>query len=378
MPWQRRFWTDFRGTQKEKVDWLSIPQRADGTQAIRIRRYLLASGVSLLYLFVLFIFHLNGALERDALVEGAALIFGLVVAFYIIFRSGLNLRFADPSLTTAQVLSAVLTMIYVIYTAPATRLASVSFFFLALMFGMLRLSTRKLAIIAAVALGAFVLMIGVRTYAGGDERIVREDLIHLLTLVLTMPWFILIGGYVRKLRQELTDASVRLEDIEDQARRDELTGVFNRRVITAAMEAEKQRCDRFGELFSLCIIDIDHFKHVNDNNGHLAGDEVLKAFAHAVQARLRATDVFGRYGGEEFVQILSNTNLEGALVHAQRIRDQARALDFDGAAKGCTITVSVGVVQYRRGESVMQTFARADAALYKAKSSGRDKVVALH
>ncbi len=98
--------------------------------------------------------------------------------------------------------------------------------------------------------------------------------------------------------------SFKLEDIEEKARRDDLTGVYNRRTLIVAMEEAKQRADAAGEPLSICVIDLDLFKRYNDEFDHLTGDQVLRAFAQAAQDGLRTTDVFGRYGGEEFVQIL--------------------------------------------------------------------------
>lgn len=352
-----------------------LPQN-DGKQVLRIRRYLLASGFSLLYLLVLFIFHIQGALTQRVLIEASVLIAFLIVLFYALLRSGLSLRMRDPSLTVAQMLCAVFTMLFIMYHAPATREAFGPFLYIAFMFGMLRLSTLRLSAIAVVALAAFAAVIALRMHEGQDQELIRQEFRHWMILVLTLPWFLLIGGYIRRLRRDLSEVSHRLDDAEQQARHDELTGALNRRAIMAALEAEKNRCDRFGEVFCVCIVDIDSFKRVNDQNGHLAGDEVLRRFAQGVITGLRATDTFGRYGGEEFVQLLAHTELEGALVQAERVRRHALSLDFQQFAKGCAITVSIGVAQYRPGESVTEILARADSALYEAKRAGRNRVVA--
>lgn len=350
--------------------------REDPRQALRIRRYLLASGFSLSYLFVLWFYHSQGMLARETLIEAGILVVSLIAVFYIVLRSGLNLRLRDPSLTAPQVLSAVVTLLYVLHQADNTREAFGLFLFVAFTFGMLRLSMRQLSILAALSLAGLAMVILLRVYAGEDRAIVRADVLHLIVLTVTIPWFIRIGGHVRKLRANLAHASTKLGDVEEQARRDELTGVFNRRALMAALQAEKNRCDRTGEVFCVCLIDIDFFKRVNDEIGHLAGDAVLRKFARTVQQDLRSTDVFGRYGGEEFMQIMPYTKLDGALARADRVRMQARTLDFPELAKSRSITVSIGVAQYRRGESVTALLSRADTALYKAKQAGRNRVVA--
>jgi len=122
------------------------------------------------------------------------------------------------------------------------------------------------------------------------------------------------------------------------------------------------------------VIDLDHFKRFNDELGHLEGDAVLKSFAHAVQGGLRSADVFGRYGGEEFVQILRHTNLTGALTEAERVRAHICQLRLPVSRDIGQLTISVGVAQYQPGEKILQTFARADSALQKAKLSGRNRV----
>jgi diguanylate cyclase (GGDEF)-like protein len=352
-----------------------LPQN-DPKQALRIRRYLLASGFSLVYLFVLCVYYLQGMVSRQTLIEAHVIVISLIVLFYVAFRTGLNLRMRDPSLTAAQTLSAVFTMLYVLYQARATREAFGSFLFVAFMFGMLRLSTSQLSIIAAISLAGLGLVIVLRVHSGETWEMLRGDSVHWIALAVTVPWFILIGGYIRSLRKDLADASIKIQDISHQANRDELTGVLNRRALMVALDEEKNRCDRIGSAFCVCMIDIDFFKRINDEVGHLAGDEVLRKFAHTVHRELRSTDIFGRYGGEEFMHILAHTNIEGAMTHAERIRIQALTLDFPGFAKKCSITVSIGVAQYRQGDSVAETLSRADAALYKAKQAGRNRIVA--
>ena len=358
------------------VTGFSLLPKGDPRQALRIRRYLLASGFSLSYLCVLGVYYSQGIVAKRTLIEAGILVISLIALFYAVFRSGLNLRMRDPSLTAPQMLSAVFTMLYVLYHASGTREPFGLFLFVAFTFGMLRLSTRELSILAAISLGGVATVIALRIHGGQDDAALKEDLLHLMILAVTIPWFIRIGGHVRRLRANLADASTRLGDVEDQARRDELTGVFNRRALMTALQAEKNRCDRTGEVFCVCIIDIDFFKRVNDEIGHLAGDAVLRKFARTVQQDLRSTDIFGRYGGEEFMQILPYTKLDGALARADRIRMQARNLDFSEFGKKRLITVSIGVAQYRRNESVTGIVSRADAALYKAKQAGRNRVVA--
>jgi diguanylate cyclase (GGDEF)-like protein len=343
-------------------------------QRLRLRRFLLASAFSALYLLVLAVFYTQGKIDGATLFYTCAIVAALISVFFILFRSGLNLRFPDPSLTGWQFLGAVLTMLYVLYRAPDTRISFTAFFFVALMFGMLRHSGAKLALLGSVSLVSFALVVWLRYVSDGDSEMLRLDMLQLMVMALTLPWFIFIGGRVKRLQRGLTEASIKLEDIEERARRDDLTGVYNRRALVAAMEESKQRADTAGEPLSICLIDLDFFKRYNDEFDHLTGDEVLRTFARAVQEGLRATDVFGRYGGEEFVQILRHTKLAGAMADAERLRERIGTLDMPVPNRLGRLTVSIGVAEYQPGEGIIETFARADGALHRAKQLGRNRV----
>jgi len=352
-------------------------QAADSPkQRLRLRRFLFASAFSVLYLVVLAVFHTQDMIDRSTLLQAVAIVAVLIAMFSAVFKSGLNLRFPDPSLTGGQMLTSVFTMLYVVYRAPDTRLAFASFFFVALMFGMLRHTARKLAVLGGISLCAFASVIALRYINHQDPKVVRLDLLQLVVIASTLPWFLFIGSHVKRLQRGLDEVSVKLEDIEERARRDDLTGFYNRRTLLVAMEEAKQRADAVREPLSLCVIDLDLFKRYNDEFDHLTGDQVLRAFSRAVQEGLRSTDIFGRYGGEEFVQICRHTTLAGAIADAERLRERISALDVPLPRSIGKLTVSIGVAQYQPGEPIMQTFARADAALYRAKRLGRNRVEA--
>jgi len=265
------------------------PRAADPRkQQLRLRRFLFASMFSVLYLIVLGIFHTQGKIDRATLLQATAIVVGLILIFTVVFRSGLNLRFSDPSLTGGQLLTSTFTMLYVVYRAPETRVVFAAFFFVALMFGMLRHTSRKLALLGGVSLLAFALVIGVRYANQHEQEVVRLDLLQLVVIAVTLPWFLFIGGHVKRLQRGLDEVSVKLEDIEERARRDDLTGFYNRRTLLVAMEEAKARADAVREPLSLCVIDLDLFKRYNDEFDHLTGDHVLRTFAQFVQEGLRA------------------------------------------------------------------------------------------
>jgi diguanylate cyclase (GGDEF)-like protein len=355
---------------------LDIPSPAHDVvkQGVRLRRFLLASAFSALYLVVLTVFCALDKLDRQTLVEAYAIVVLWILVFFGLFRFGLNVHFRDASLTGWQFLASVFTMLYVVYRAPDTQLVFTPFFFVALMFGMLRRSGTQLALLGAISLISFAFVIWLRYQAGQDDEALRLDVLHFVVLLVTTPWFLLIGEHVKRLRRGLSEASIRLEGIEEKARRDDLTGVYNRRALLVAMEEAKRWADIAREPLSICVIDLDRFKRYNDDFDHLTGDQVLRTFATAVQGGLRATDVFGRYGGEEFVQILRQTTLPGAIADAERLREQISELELPVAHASGGLTVSIGVAQYKPGEAIIQTFARADRALYRAKQQGRNRV----
>jgi diguanylate cyclase (GGDEF)-like protein len=140
---------------------------------------------------------------------------------------------------------------------------------------------------------------------------------------------------------------------------------------------ERSRSERLGAPFSVCLIDIDHFKSVNDSLGHGAGDTVLKHFAALAPRGLRGIDTFGRFGGEEFLIVMPGTDRQGALAAGERVRAATVAAAFPGLPAGRELTITVGVATHLRGEEVSALLARADQALYQAKNAGRNRVVAL-
>jgi diguanylate cyclase (GGDEF)-like protein len=158
---------------------------------------------------------------------------------------------------------------------------------------------------------------------------------------------------------------------------DPLTGLVNRRHLDAMLEHEIARSQRTGASFCVCLIDIDHFKSINDNLGHLAGDQALTMMAQWLTESLRRVDVISRYGGEEFVIILSDCGLNAGLRIAEQLRGRVEhASRVDPFAQHGGFTISAGVAQYHQDMDLRQLLDFADAAMYRAKRSGRNRVEA--
>ncbi len=165
------------------------------------------------------------------------------------------------------------------------------------------------------------------------------------------------------------------ERLRDLSVRDGLTGLYNHRHIMELVQAEFDRIGRHGGVFSVLMIDVDHFKKVNDEHGHPAGDAVLREVAEVIQEGLRAIDVVGRYGGEEFVVVLPQTPHDEAMLTAERVRSRVHAHAFGAEGKPLSVTISVGVATApsEAADSAAALVRDADKALYRAKSAGRDR-----
>lgn len=163
--------------------------------------------------------------------------------------------------------------------------------------------------------------------------------------------------------------------VTEQAHKDPLTGVYNRGMLESVLRRETGLAQRHSAPFSIVFIDIDRFKGINDRYGHATGDRAIKAFVEAIARNMRTTDMLARYGGDEFVLVLSNTGRDGALFVAERIRRavaESTCLDDTGAP--VSLTASLGVASLTAGDSVEKLVARADDALRDAKQTGRDRV----
>jgi diguanylate cyclase (GGDEF)-like protein len=151
-----------------------------------------------------------------------------------------------------------------------------------------------------------------------------------------------------------------------EVRTDPLTGIHNRRGLDDALSAQFAMMSRYGTQFSLAIFDIDHFKRINDQEGHLHGDRILQDLARLLDQSVRETDILARYGGEEFVVVMPQTDLEGACIFAERLRARIE--------QQTPLRISGGVAIARNGDTQESLLARADAAMYEAKSAGRNRV----
>jgi two-component system, cell cycle response regulator len=183
---------------------------------------------------------------------------------------------------------------------------------------------------------------------------------------------------IKQLQDQLRAAKDHFKQLSNI---DPLTNLYNRRFLMEILESELQRARRLRSSLSLLIVDLDHFKEVNDRHGHQTGDGVLVQVADALRRGLRSYDVASRYGGEEFVLLLPGTPIAEAVAVAERLRREVESLKITAATGAVSTTVSIGVACSTAADEaspeIDPLFRRADAALYRAKNNGRNRVVAL-
>lgn len=180
----------------------------------------------------------------------------------------------------------------------------------------------------------------------------------------------LLGSLIYPLRNAL-----QYKDALQAALHDPLTGTGNRVAMDTAVRRELQLASRYNQPLTLMMVDLDHFKQINDSYGHAVGDEVLHEVAQTLMLVARATDMTFRYGGEEFAILLSNTDLAGAGIIAERLRQAIESLEIEQGDQRLKVSASFGLASYRDGDSVKDLFEQADRALYRAKDQGRNCVV---
>jgi diguanylate cyclase (GGDEF)-like protein len=193
----------------------------------------------------------------------------------------------------------------------------------------------------------------------------QRAVIQTVSVLLSVSFAFLIGlSFLLMLCSEL------LTLVKEESERDLLCGVFNRRGIEHKLDAELKRTSRAGHSLSIALIDVDHFKAINDRAGHAAGDSALRDVVSAISERLRSHDLVGRFGGDEFLLIFPRTSCPDALTLASRIEQSVRERTVHGA--DMALTISTGLTQAAHGETAAPLLARADKALYSAKNAGRN------
>jgi len=350
-------------------------------QAQRIETTTMTVVSSLLQSLLIGLFAWSGATTWTVVLGFFVLSAGSTSFFMLAVRRGWNLRFKDRWLLWAQLLANYVIQLIFIVAAPRLWMIFLASSLVSFNYAMLGFTTRQfhwtwLGFGASTALALWI----------GRDRFAYPELSNLNIALLWLFFFLavrrlaLIGMQFSTLRAELSERNkqltLSLARIQELASHDDLTGAFNRRHFMELLHDERERSHRTQQPYSVALFDLDHFKTINDRFGHAAGDAVLRDFCTLVQAHMRVTDRFARWGGEEFVLLMPvTTPVESASLAVERIRSAVASHDWSGTAQlpaDMRVTMSAGVATCVRGESVEALLARADAALYQAKRAGRN------
>ena len=350
----------------------------DVKQQIRMKRALQAvgGGVSQTVVSVILFFSGGFRIEWQGFICLMLFLWTGHVALLLLIRLGINRRLSDPSMTREMVIWSILTLLTTVFFMDQFRPLMLMYFPIILLYGAFSMTPNQYRATAALMILGYIGVI--LTVYKLYPRIlnIEYEIVVALVFTLVIVAFSFVSNEISLLRKKLhlrnAELASAIEKIERMATTDELTGLINRRHLMYVLRQQKSVADRGGISFCVCFFDIDRFKRINDHLGHHVGDIVLKRFSSAVQPYLRTSDLFARFGGEEFVFVAIGVDLDGATVAADRIRRAIQALRFKDVAPDLALTVSGGVAQFRCNEKIESVLSRADQALYLAKNRGRN------
>lgn len=316
-----------------------------------------------------------GALEFFGL--SSLSVAGFVFIALLIFVEW-NLTLEDPDMAVAQMIWALSVVVITAHFATDLKAVVLLSGLAMVVMGANRLTRAQQIFVASYGLLIYLLSLAYLTNVEGLGWVTEIVLVIAFALVLVFGPALyqfersVIESVMTNKNEELGKA---LEQIRELAVRDELTGIYNRRHLMQVLAHEKAMADRKNYTFSICYVDLDYFKKVNDRFGHATGDEVLKNFARVAQEIIREVDCVARIGGEEFVLVLAGTSQVDAIRGAERLSNGLKDMHVTRVEPRYRITASIGITEYRLDETVQQMLDRADRALYDAKRTGRNRLI---
>jgi diguanylate cyclase (GGDEF)-like protein len=341
----------------------------------------LALGYSIYTIFLVFSYFLN-LLNMDLISFLTLLTFVWSgnLLYYIIIKTNLNLKFDEPDLFMPMMIWSIFCILAPTYFMTSTmRSIFVMNYFLVVIFGVFKLNLKQFIILTGFAISTlgFVILFSIRNVEQNYHEVYNELLLWAV-FSLTSISFAFICNNISMLRKKLKDQKLEIlnafSDIHKLTITDELTGVYNRRYVMDFIATRKLKADKGLDKFITCIIDIDHFKKINDTYGHDVGDVVLKRFAQEINGLIRHDDCFARIGGEEFILVLSHIDMDIAKEVVNRIMNNVKNISFKDYPD-LKLTISIGMTAYEKDMTTEQLFKRVDVLLYKAKNQGRDRYV---
>jgi diguanylate cyclase (GGDEF)-like protein len=324
----------------------------------------------------------QGWMDAGQFVPWCAFLACALVLVYVALRSGWSERFTDPGLTALQIVIGVIGVDWGYFICGPVRSMTLFPLLLIFTFGAFSLDWRRIAALTAFALasllGTIVALHATRAGAGAsglDDADLHLDLANVLMISIMLPALAfvaaMLSGLRAKLRAQRTALTGAMLELQRIATHDALTGLGNRRYMDQRLAEEQAISERLERPFSIALVDLDHFKQINDLRGHAGGDRVLQWFADQARTALRSCDQIARWGGEEFLVLMPGTAGAPALACVQRLLQQLHAVQAGDAME---LSFSAGVTEYRNGETLAETIARADREMYAAKDAGRSNV----
>jgi len=319
------------------------------------------------------------SVDKNTLINVISIYWSGMFVFTALLRSGLNLRYYDPSLTVPQMVWGTFFLLHIAYLLNDWRGLILMSYFGMLSFGFFKLRFREFLSVALVAILGYALII-LYLFIEEPERIeIGLELFQLMAFTCTVSIMLYTGSSIHGLRERTKNQTFALQDAlelnQKLATTDELTGLFNRRHFMEILTQQKALSERNKSDFVICFCDLDHFKHTNDTFGHHTGDVVLQKFSEILKSSIREVDFAARFGGEEFVCLLVDTDLKNAAKVTERIRATLAGYNFNDIAPSLKATVSIGLANFKEFNTIQETLMSADNRMYQAKRLGRNRVV---
>ena len=301
------------------------------------------------------------------------------LAFFALVRWSAQLRLAPRTLAVLQGLFGVSCNLWLYAISGPLRLASLLLLVVVVTFCTFAMRPRQTFILSSIALAGMGMLMWWRVNSQPAQSGGEVEGLTFCYLAASLLTVTVLTGEMHKLRTRLKRQKEELltavDTIRTLATIDELTSLANRRHMNDVLNEEQRKNSASRGVTCIALLDIDFFKRINDSHGHAGGDAVLRAFAGAARAELRAADVLARWGGEEFLLMLPATSLPEAQQVMARMAQRVAGMTVPGFAALATVTFSAGLATRRDGEDFADTVKRADQALYRAKATGRNRVV---
>lgn len=309
----------------------------------------------------------------------ASLILTSCLGFYLAIRTGWSERFHDPALTLTQVLVAE-TWIALAYSITGqAHGATLILYALVMFFGVFNMDAKSAKISGTYVLLMTSISMLYKSYTDPFHYPANIEFVHYIFVVVTVPVMAYLGGQIAGMRNRMkaqkAELTAAFERIQEMAMRDELTGLINRRHGMQVLQEYRTLLKRNDLQVWVAMVDLDHFKRINDTWGHSVGDEVLQGFAKQSTQVLRSADVIARWGGEEFLIVMLEDSGANPNAGIERLRQHLSDHAISRAVPDLRVGFSAGLARCLPTETIESTIGRADAALYQAKHLGRNRSV---